>query len=268
MFPTPRALALQEPIRCALQQLEDALSSSLGFDPATSEQNFLIAGSDYVSTFLMPGLARSVRPEAPGITLQMLDFPPSQTFARLSEGRVDVAVERGMEEMPEWIRQEILYRSYAVCIARRNHPVLRESGVAPGERIPAGIYCSIPHVILSTDGSKSGSFGPALRRLGLSRTVGITVPHFQTIALTAASSDLLGNVPIHLARYAATRLNLDIYLPPFDPPIIEMRMYWHRRLDKDPAQTWLRKKIASAMNFDAAYPPPSLAAVDEMPWDS
>jgi hypothetical protein len=50
--------------------------------------------------------------------------------------------------------------------------------------------------------------------------------------------------------------------------VTEMRMYWHRRLDKDPAQTWLRKKIASAMNFDAAYPPPSLAAVDEMPWDS
>lgn len=257
MVPTPRALALQEPVRAALRQLENALCSAIGFDPATAEENFVIAGSDYVSTLLMPRLAGSVRSEAPGITLQMLDFPANQVFSVLSQGRVDVAIERGIEP-PEWIGHVVLFRSFIVCAARKDHPTLSQYGIAPGERIPPEVYCSIPQVILSTDGGKSGSVEPELRRLGLSRSVVVTVPHFQAIALATASSDLLGNLPVVFARQAARLLDLNLYLPPFDPPIIEIRMYWHRRLENDPGQGWLRKKVAAAMDFDTTYPPPGL----------
>jgi DNA-binding transcriptional LysR family regulator len=267
MVPTPRALALQEPIRTALRQMEDALSSAAGFDPGTADRNFLIAGSDYVSTFLLPRLARSVRSDAPGVTLQMLDFPAHQAFSVLSDGRVDVAVEREMEP-PDWIGRLTLHRSFVVCLARKNHPALSPSGIAPGGRIPPEVYCSIPQVILSTDGGKTGSVDPELRRLGLSRSVGVTVPHFQAVAHATASGDLLGNMPIHFARYAAKLLDLELYLPPFDPPIIQMQMYWHRRLEHDPAHAWLRKKIAAAMEFDSTYPPANLEAADKLPWDA
>jgi DNA-binding transcriptional LysR family regulator len=267
MAPTTKALALQDPIKAALQQIEDALSSALGFDPASAERNFVVAGSDYVSTFLMPQLARTARSEAPHVTLQMLDFPPGQVFALLSEGRVDVAVERGMDP-PDWIRQETLFRSFVVCIARKEHPVLSRSGIAPGDRIPPDLYCAIPQVILSTDGSKAGSMQQALARLGLSRHVAMTVPHFQAVALAAAGGDLLGNVPVQFARYSARLLDLDLYLPPVAPPIVEMRMYWHRRVEQDPAQAWLRSRIASAMDLDTAYPPENLRKAEKLPWEA
>jgi DNA-binding transcriptional LysR family regulator len=267
MVPTTKALALQDPIKAALQQIEDALSTALGFDPAIADRNFVIAGSDYVSTFLMPQLARTAALEAPRVTLQMLDFPPSQVFSLLSEGRVDVAVERGMDP-PDWICQETLFRSFVVCIARKGHPVLARSGVAPGARIPPDVYCAIPQVILSTDGSKAGSMQEALARLGLSRHVAMTVPHFQAVALAAAGGDLLGNVPVQFARYSARLLDLDLYLPPVTPPIVEMRSYWHRRAEQDPALDWLRKKIASAMDFDTAYPPAELGKAEKLPWEA
>jgi DNA-binding transcriptional LysR family regulator len=266
MVPTPKAVALQEPIRAALQKMEDALSAAVEFDPATTDRNFLVAGSDYISTFLMPHLARTFRREAPCATLQMLDFPPSQVFALLSAGKVDVAVERGMDP-PDWIRHVTLFRSFVVCIARKAHPALTHQGVAPGERIPPEVYCAIPQVILSTDGSKTGSAHRPLHRLGLTRTVGVTVPHFQAVALATAGSDLLGNLPIHFARYAARLLDLDLYLPPFDPPLVEMRMYWHRRLEQDPGHDWIRKKIAAGMVFDATYPPTDLKSADKLPWE-
>src|SRR5687767_10398136 len=66
MVPTAQALALAEPIRAALRQMEDALSAIAGFHPATSTQTFKISGSDYFSTLLMPRLAAAVTPEAPG----------------------------------------------------------------------------------------------------------------------------------------------------------------------------------------------------------
>ncbi|HEV7277186.1 MAG TPA: LysR family transcriptional regulator [Devosiaceae bacterium] len=266
MVPTPRALALQEPVRTALRQIEGALSAAAGFDPATADRDFVLAGSDYVSTFLMPRLARVVRPEAPGVTLQMLDVPPQQAFSFLSEGRVDVAVERQMET-PDWIGNAALYRSFVVVVARKGHPVLSLQGVAPGECIPPEVYCAIPQVVLSTDGTKTGSVDPELRRLGFSRSVRMTVPHFHAVAIAVASSDLLGNIPVHFARYAARLLDLHLYLPPFDPRTIEMRMYWHRRLERDPGHAWLREKIAEVMAFDATYPPPNLTTPARLPWD-
>lgn len=267
MLPTPRALALQEPIRTALRQMEEALSSAAGFDPATADQDFVLAGSDYASTFLMPRLARVVRPEAPGVTLQMLDVPAQQLFSLLGEDRVHVAVERQMET-PDWIGHAALYRSFIVAVARSGHPVLARQGIAPGERIPAELYCAIPQVILSTDGTKTGSVDPELRRLGLSRSVRMTVPHFHAVGIAAASSDLIGNMPIHFARYIARLLDLHLYLPPFDPRTIEMRMYWHRRLEGDPAHAWLRKKIDAVMKFDSTYPPANLTVPATLPWDA
>jgi DNA-binding transcriptional LysR family regulator len=267
MVPTPKALALRDPIRSALQQMEDALAQALTFDPATADNNFIIAGSDYISTFLMPRLAQSLGLRAPGVAVQLLDFPPNRVFELLSEGRVDVAVERGLEP-PDWIHQATLFRSFVVCIARKGHPVLSRSGIQPGERIPPELYCAIPQVILSTDGSKAGSMQQELRRLGFSRRIGMTVPHFQAIALATAGSNLLGNMPIHFARYAARLFDLDLYLPPVDPPIVQMRMYWHRRLERDPAQSWLRIAIQSAMDFDTPYPPPNLAKAEKLPWEA
>jgi DNA-binding transcriptional LysR family regulator len=137
--------------------------------------------------------------------------------------------------------------------------------IAPGERIPLAAYCQIPQVILSTDGSKVGSIDPKLAELGLSRTVAVTVPHFQAIALAVHSSDLLGNAPIGFARFAAGLLDLDLYLTPVDPPIINMCMYWHRRLDRDPCHAWIRAKMADALRFDVRYPPEDLTPVRELP---
>jgi DNA-binding transcriptional LysR family regulator len=267
MVPTPKALALRDPIRSALQQMEDALAQVVTFDPATADKTFTIAGSDYISTFLMPRLAGRTRLEAPGVTVQLLDFPPNRVFQLLSEGRVDVAVERGLKP-PEWIHCTTLFRSFVVCIARKDHPALMRSGIERGARLTPEVYCEIPQVILSTDGSKSGSMERELHRLGFRRRIAMTVPHFQAIALATAGSDLLGNMPVHFARYAARLFDLDLYLPPVDPPIVQMRMYWHRRLERDPAQNWLREAIRAAMDFDTPYPPPNLGKADKLPWES
>ena len=49
MVPTQRALAMREPIREALRQMEDALAAVARFEPATATQTFRISGSDYFS---------------------------------------------------------------------------------------------------------------------------------------------------------------------------------------------------------------------------
>jgi DNA-binding transcriptional LysR family regulator len=265
MVPTPRALQLKEPVRAALQQMEEALAAAAGFDPATSKQTFVVFGSDYFSTLLMPRLAQQVVPEAPAVTLQMLDYPSGEVFPLLSEGAADAAVDREMNP-PEWIVRQTLFHSYILCVAAKDHPVLKRHRIKPGTRIPAEVYCEIPQVMLSMDGGKTGTVDGTLKEHGLSRTVAMTVPHFQAVALAAASSPLLGNLPVHFARHAATSLALEIYLPPYDPPKLGVCLYWHKRLDKDPANVWLRGHIERALDLDSRFPPPKMKRTDAADW--
>lgn len=265
MMPTPRALQLKEPVRTALRQIEEALSTAAGFDPATSRQTFTLLGSDYFSSLLMPRLATLIVPKAPSVTIQMLDFPSAEIARLLSEGRIDVAVGPEMEH-PEWIGHEEAFRSYILCVARKDHPVLAAHGVKPGSRIPLETFCSIPQVMMSMDGSRTGTVDGALQEHGMKRIVAMTVPHFQAVALAAAASPLLGNLPVHFARHAAKLLDLDLYLPPFDPPKLAVCLYWHRRLDRDAAQIWLRRHIEEALDLDSRFPAPTVGRTDRLDW--
>src|SRR5262245_63294858 len=49
MLPTPRALALAEPVADALRRVEAALTDSTQFDAATARRDFTVRGVDYVT---------------------------------------------------------------------------------------------------------------------------------------------------------------------------------------------------------------------------
>jgi DNA-binding transcriptional LysR family regulator len=267
MAPTPQAEAMQAPVRDALRQIEEALAAVAGFDPATSSQSFMVIGSDYFSTLLMPGLIAAALAEAPGVTLQMTDCPSNAVFARLSDGAADLAVDRALET-PDWIASKLLFRSYIVAVARRGDPALARAGVRPGERIPAELFCELPQAILSKDGSRAGSVDGALREQGMTRRIAATLPHFQAVALSAASGAVIGNLPVHFAHHVAARLDLDLYLPPFDPPVLDVRMYWHRRMERDRANIWLRGHAAATLQNQARQPVPETPRTDGLSWET
>jgi len=248
MVATPRALMLCEPIRDALRQMEHALSSVARFDPAAATQTFRISGSDYFSALLMPRLVAAVREQAPGVTLQMLDHPGSDALRLLGEGAIDMGLEARFDT-PDWVCSQTLFQSFIVSVAPKKHPVLVKAGIKAGCRIPPEVFCEIPQVLMSMDGGKTGTVDPVLAERGLKRQVAVTVPHFQAVALTIAEGGLLGSLPIHFARPVAKLLGLDLYLPPFDPPVIDVVLFWHRRVDGNAANAWLRDHISRALDF-------------------
>ncbi|WVT76530.1 LysR family transcriptional regulator (plasmid) [Sinorhizobium chiapasense] len=246
MMPTARAIELSRPIRQALAGMEEALATTVAFDPATSTRSFMLVGSDYFSTLLMPPLAARVAEAAPFITLQMIDHASSEVFEMLRNGRADIVIDRWLEPS-EWVESRKVLQSWLVCIAKQGHPLLARRGIRPGDAIPADMFCDLPHVLRSADGSKTGTIDPALARLGLSRRVMVTVPHFQAVALAVEASEMLGSIPVHFARMLIGRLKLDVFMPPMDSPKMDVTMYWLRRFDRDPGIAWLRDQIADVL---------------------
>jgi len=197
--------------------------------------------------------------QAPGVTLQMIDHPSADAVRLLGEGAIDLAIVpvEGVRptivdarlEVPDWVCSRKLLESFVVSVVPKRHPVLEKAGIKPGHRIPAEVFCDIPQVLMSMDGSKVGTIDPVLAERGLARRIALTVPHFQAVALAIAESGLLGNLPIHFARMVAPVLDLELYLPPFDPPITDVMLFWHRRVDGNGANAWLRDHIAKALDF-------------------
>ena len=102
---------------------------------------------------------------------------------------------------------------------------------------------------MSMDGGRTGTVDRALAERGLQRRVVVTVPHFQAVALAVAEAGFLGNLPVHFARPVARQLGLDLYLPPFDPPIVDVMLFWHRKMDGNGGNAWLRAHIERTLDF-------------------
>ncbi|MEQ9570515.1 MAG: LysR family transcriptional regulator [Nitratireductor sp.] len=248
MVPTAKAEAMLAPVRAAMAGIEGAFDVAMPFDPATAERSFRLLGSDYFSTLLMPPLAAAVQEVAPRVVLQMLDMASSQVVTALREGRVDLAVSPSTLEPPDYVCKQTLFHSYIVSVMAKKNGRLRAAGIDPGGRIPPEIYCAIPQVVMSMDGAMRGTVDAPLEGQGLTRTICLTLPHFHAVACAVAAGSMLGNLPVHYARFVASQLDLELYLPPYDPPIIDVNLYWHRRHDNDSANSWLRAQISNVFS--------------------
>ncbi|HEY6983986.1 MAG TPA: LysR family transcriptional regulator [Reyranella sp.] len=250
MVPTPRALALAEPLRDALARIEQALTSGARFDPAAEVRGFTLLSADFFSMLLMPGLSETVARAAPGITLHLLDSARGDVDQLLINDEIDMAIERPLD-VPEWISRQGLFRSPFVVIAARGHPELAAAGVHEGDPIPIDLYCALPHALRSIDGSVSGSVSDTLEAMGRRRRVVLTLPQFYGVALAVARGRLLAAVPVQFAQAFAGKLALGIYQPPIPIPVPEVHLYWHRRHDHAPAHRWLREQVVEAIKVFA-----------------
>jgi DNA-binding transcriptional LysR family regulator len=244
---TDFARSLEEPLREALLGLERLLIGQAAFDPAQSDLVYRIAGIDFFAEMLMPDLARVLGSEAPGMRVQLLDLMPSAYVDMLEREQVDLCLIPKMEA-PDWILSAPLFRSPFVTIARAGHPRLARAGIAPGEVIPLDLFCDLGHVLLSPDGKLRAMGDDALSRMGRTRRVVMSLPFFSGIMRVVAETDLISLVPRQLALAVAPRLGLEIYGQPMPMAVPTVCMMWHRRAEANPAQAWLRGRVAALLS--------------------
>jgi DNA-binding transcriptional LysR family regulator len=246
MEPTPRAIALAEPIGDALRRVERVVGSSLPFDAAMTEREFAIWGIDYVSYLLAPPLLASLTRTAPGIVIRLIDGRVGPIGQLLETGEIDLAVEV-MHELTDPVRSQFLFEERYVVIAAAGHPEIAAAGTNAQQPsvFDLELYCRLPHVLHSLSGGVSGNVDAALAAIGRRRHVALSLPHFFTIAQAVAASRMIATFPERLARAVAPAMNLRIFAAPIDLAPISLAMIWHRRNDNDAAHLWLRQQVMS-----------------------
>lgn len=230
LVPTPRALELREQVARLVREGTGVLRPARPISLRHLVRSFTLRSREGFVENFGPALLAKVREQAAGVRLC---FVPKldKDSAALREGTVDLETGVLSPRMGPEVRAQALFRDRFVGVVRQGHPL------AQGEVTPQR-YAAGPHVSVLRRGREGGPVDDALQPLGLEREVAATVGGFATALALARATDLVATVPER--HTACLREGLHSFGLPVRVPELSVSMFWHPRLDADPAHRWLR----------------------------
>ncbi len=241
LVPTPRALELRERVSQLVQDGEAVLRPAEKLDLKQLLRTFTLRTSEGFVENFGPELIARVGREAPGVRLCFVQKPDKDS-APLRDGVVDLETGViGKATAPE-LRVQALFRDRFIGVVRKGHPL------SQGEITPAR-YAAGQHLYVSRQGLDRGPVDDALSALGLERKIVTIVGGFSTALALARATDLITSVP---ERHTGNlRVGMHSFTLPLSSLEITVSLFWHPRLDADPAHRWLRalvKDVCAALN--------------------
>ena len=231
--PTARAIALAAMAEHVLDGAAAMLADPAPFDPATVERMLRVCALDFEVTLLSETI-EAVRRAAPGLSLQFRGLGRDAAIAALERDETDLWLGYA-RDLPATLVTRVLFEETYMVIARRGHP--RIGG--EGGPLDLDAYCAETHVVAAPGGTTGGIVDETLRRVGRSRSVGVTTTGFLSALDLVARSDMIATVPARMACAQAANFRLVLRDPPVAPRPFGVSATWHRRASGDPTVSWL-----------------------------
>jgi DNA-binding transcriptional LysR family regulator len=230
---TPRALELRERVAQLVQDSEEVLRPETAPDLAQLVRTFTLRTSEGFVENFGAALVERVAREAPGVLLRFVQKADKDS-APLREGSVDLETGVVGAAMGPEVRAQALFRDRFIGVVRIGHPLCK--GAMTAER-----YADARHIGISRRGQDRGPIDQALEGLGLQRRLATIVGGFATALALARASDMVATVPER--HTASLREGMHGFALPVPVPEITVSLFWHPRLQADPAHRWLRALV-------------------------
>lgn len=235
--PTQRAIAILKELQPALDTISGAVSRAKDFDPASSHDVFRIGLSDDAEFGLFPPLLKQLQQEAPNVVIVVRRVNFLLMSQMLGSGEISVGVSF-TTELPANAKRKKL-RDLSCKILRGDD--------RPGP-LTLDDYCERPHALVSFSGDLGGNIDNDLARVGRARRVILAVPQFSGLRSLLPGTEMLATVPDYAACALVDGCKLRADDPPFPIVLSELSMVWNGVNDNDPAERWLRSRIAEHMS--------------------
>ncbi len=235
MEPTPLALQLAEPVAYALGTLHGALNQQQRFEPANSTRTFTLAVTDIGEIYFLPALMEAVTGRAPEVRISTVRNSAASLKEDMEAGRVDLAIGL-LPQLQAGFFQRRLFMQRYVVMYRRGHP-------AAGRPMTLELFQQLEHVVVVSAGTGHGEVDTILERAGIRRRVRAEVPHFVAVGHILHATDLVATVPERFALRCAEPFDLIHVAHPAPLPEIAIKLFWHARYHRDPANRWLRQLL-------------------------
>ncbi|WP_113908336.1 LysR family transcriptional regulator [Aliidiomarina celeris] len=245
MVPTERALAMKPQVRQILYSVEEIIQPTRSFSPQESDRVFRIMVSDYAASTLMSPLLKSLRNQAPHVTIDLMT-PSDVSFHDVENGKVDIAINR-FDDLPQSFHQKQLWSDDFTCLVHRDHPIL--------ENYTLDAYLAAQHCWVSKTGfgvgigmtpdavQKLGWVDNALAKLGHTRRIQVFTRNYH-VAMHLAREGLVATLPTRAAKLYENNPDLVLKTPPFAIPDIDLQMIWSPLLQHDEGHRWFRQLVS------------------------
>ncbi|WP_427158016.1 LysR family transcriptional regulator [Aliinostoc sp. HNIBRCY26] len=235
LSPTPKAIALAQQLRPALQQIQSALLEPPNFDPATSDRVFAIGMSDYVEFILLPRLVERLQVIAPHISLQIRAGERQKLLSLLDKGEIDLIC--GLfPEKSSLHKEQLLFDEVYCCVCRQAHPRI-------GSDFSIEDYLAESHLLVSIQEDRMGRVDTLLAQQNLQRHIAVSTPHFLIAPFILTQSNLVATLPQRVALKFIESQALKLLSVPLPLLGFSVFMRWHQSTDNLPANEWLRELI-------------------------
>ncbi len=255
MEPTARALEMAPLVRDALVIIERAIGPKQ-FDPASTQRQFCIAATDYVTAVILPRFLRATSLAAPNAGIALLPASRIDLTTQIDVGRVEIAL-GSFSNVPPRIQEKVLFEERDMMVIASDHPLA-------GREIGLKDFASLPLLVVSTGVSEDGflsergltrrtemfdrtALEAAFESIGKRPDFKIVQPHFLAIPSLLAGTQMAAIVPAPLARLFTQSRTVYAAELPWEPTTRALQMIWHERHTEDRGHAWLR-----AMLLDAA----------------
>ncbi len=249
MRPTPRALELAPLVQRVVEMVRIEILQQTGFDPARADRSFTILTPDIGEIAFFPGVLRRLRVEAPGARLRAVSLPRKAAAEALEAGVAELAIGFFPDLQKAGFFQQGLFKTSYACITCA-------SSRKVGKRLSIKEYLAASHVAVLPDG-REHTLDRMLEARGHHRRIVLELSHFMSLLAIMPGSDLIATVPDDIATAVERHIPLRRIELPFKPPVIDVQQYWHRRMQNDPANTWLRGLFHAVNRRDGRAPLPA-----------
>lgn len=239
LAPTALTKRLIEPLRQSLQALGALIDKGASFDPARSETGFTVSMRDPMEVLILPPMMQRLGRLAPRIDLRTVQVRRRSLEAGLADGTLDAALDVALPLSERIHRQRVSADRFVVAV-RKSHPRVR-----PGFALAT--YLAEKHVMVTSRRRGLGAEDIELGQHGKRRHVSLRCRNYLAALRVVAASDLVLTMTARYARLLTTGSGVRVLPMPLRMPTLDLFLYWHDRVDDDPASRWLRLQLVEAL---------------------
>jgi LysR family nod box-dependent transcriptional activator len=238
---TARGRALAEPVKRILLEIRELGDQSAAFDPASAHRVFRFSATTYCCELLATPLIERLRDAAPMVSVQFEELA-ANTVDRILDGQIDFAITISARLLDRLDTQNELLAftklfsdRFVVALSNRNSYV--------GDTISLEQLCDIGYVETRFGGVIEGVGEQLWRQQPRQPHVRGWLPNFQLTLETIGRTDMATILPSLLIDLKGDTFGVRALPVPFEMPMLEERLYWHKRNDSDPGHRWMAETL-------------------------
>ena len=229
MLPTPFAEQIYQPIKSALFSIQNISKQKQKFDPSLIH-TLKIAVHDEIEPIIFPQLIRHFQNLKLDIQFLSSKLDRKNVVADLASQQVDFIIDLEQNYGDKVQYQSLVEDHFVVCTQQNE--------------MNSELYFSASHIGVSSRRTGMLLEDIHLNRKQFSRQIFLRCQHYSTaLQVLAQYGDAMLTIPKQILQHMKIDKNVQIYEHPIELPSLNMGIYWHKDLQDNSRNEFLRLEI-------------------------